>query len=149
MEYTTTTNGAPIHKTSGKECLDLFQVIGNMRYSDRLEILTNFNRAFEDDPKLATQVLFWARAARIGAGERKTFHTVLDEIGKTSPEFISDNAKTLAELGYWKDLVPYLHLNGVVSAFAQAIKDGDRLACKWAPRKCAALRDKLGYTNKE
>jgi len=149
MEYTTTTNGATIHKTSGKECLDLFQRIGNMRHSDRLDILEDFTRAYEDDPKLATQVLFWARAARVGSGERKTFHTILSEIGETSPEFISDNAMTIAQLGYWKDLVPYLHLDGVVAVFAQAIKDGDRLACKWAPRKCVPLRDKLGFTNKE
>ena len=149
MEYTTTTNGATIHKTSGKECLDLFQRIGNMRHSDRLNILEDFTRAFDDDPQLATQVLFWARAARVGSGERKTFHTVLEEIGKTSPEFISDNAMMIAKLGYWKDLVPYLHLDGVVAVFAQAIKDGDRLACKWAPRKCVPLRDKLGFTNKE
>ena len=102
-----------------------------------------------DDKQLATQILFWARAARIGSGERKTFHTVLEEIGKTSPDFISDNAKTIAELGYWKDLVPYLHIQNVVVVFAQAIRDKDRLACKWAPRKCAVLRDELGFTNRE
>ena len=149
MDYTTTTNGATQHKTTGKECLDLFQRIGNMRWEQRLTVLENFERAFNDDPELATQVLFWARAARIGAGERKTFHTVLEEIGKTSPMFIADNAKTIAGLGYWKDLVPYLHLDGVSSVFAQAIKDGDRLACKWAPRKCPQLRNELGFTNKE
>ena len=147
--YTTTTNGAVTNKTSGKECLDLFQRIGNMRYSDRMTILENFKQAFKEDKNLATQVLFWARAARIGAGERKTFHTILSEIGKTSPEFITDNAKTLAELGYWKDLIQYLNIPGVVSTFAQAIRDKDRLACKWAPRKCSELRDELGWTNKQ
>ena len=149
MEYTTTTNGATIHKTSGKECLDLFQRIGNMRLHDRLSILEEFQTAFKDDKELATQVLFWARAARIGSGERKTFHTILSEIGKTSPDFISDNAKTIAELGYWKDLVPYLHIKNVVAVFTQAIRDKDRLACKWAPRKCSVLRDELGITNKQ
>ena len=145
----TTTNGAPTNKTSGKECLDLFTRIGNMRWEHRNRILEDFETAYQEDKELATQVLFWARAARIGSGERKTFHTILSEIGKTSPEFISDNSKTLAELGYWKDLLPYLHIDGVVTTFAQAIKDGDRLACKWAPRKCPQLRNKLGYTNKE
>ena len=120
-----------------------------MRHHDRLEILEEFQTAFKDDKELATQVLFWARAARIGSGERKTFHTILSEIGKTSPDFISDNAKTIAELGYWKDLVPYLHIPSVVAVFAQAIRDKDRLACKWAPRKCAVLRDELKMTNKE
>ena len=37
----------------------------------------------------------------------------------------------------------------VVSTFAQAIRDKDRLACKWAPRKCAVIRDELKMTNKE
>ena len=120
-----------------------------MRHHDRLHILEDFDKAYQEDKELATQVLFWARAARIGSGERKTFHTVLSEIGKTSPDFISDNAKTIAELGYWKDLVPYLHIPSVVAVFAQAIRDKDRLACKWAPRKCAVLRDELNMTNKE
>ena len=149
MNYTTTTNGAITNQTSGKECLDLFQRIGNMRYSDRLDILEDFDKAYQEDKELATQVLFWARAARIGSGERKTFHTILSELGKTSPDFIADNVKTIAELGYWKDLLPYFHIKEVIITFAQAIKDGDRLACKWAPRKCPQLRNELGYTNKE
>ena len=149
MEYTTTTNGAVTNSTSGKECLDLFQKIGNMRYADRLHILEEFEKSYKENPELATQVLFWARAARIGSGERKTFHTILSEIGKTSPEFISDNAHTIAELGYWKDLLPYFHIKEVVSVFAQAIREKDRLACKWAPRKCSELRDELGFTNRE
>ena len=149
MNYTTTTNGAVTNSTSGTECLDLFTRIGNMRHADRLFILENFDRAYKDDPKLATQVLFWARAARIGSGERNTFYTVLDEIAKCSPTFVSDNARTLAELGYYKDLVRYFHIPGVVSTFAQAIREKDRLACKWAPRKCSDLRDELGFTNRE
>ena len=149
MNYTTTTNGAKTNSTSGKECLDLFTRIGNMRYDDRLRILEDFEKAYKDNKQLATQVLFWARAARIGSGERKTFHTIFSEIGKTSPDFISDNARTLAELGYWKDLVPYFGIQKVISIFAQAIREKDRLACKWAPRKCAELRDELGFTNRE
>jgi hypothetical protein len=149
MNYTTTTNGAITNQTSGKECLDLFTRIGNMRWEDRLRILEEFDKAYQDDKELATQILFWARAARIGSGERKTFHTILSEIGEKSPEFISDNAKLIAELGYWKDLLPYFHIQKVISVFAQAIREKDRLACKWAPRKCAELRDELGFTNRE
>ena len=77
----TTTNGAPTNKTSGKECLDLFTRIGNMRWEHRNRCLEDFETAYQEDKELATQVLFWARAARIGSGERKTFHTILEEIG--------------------------------------------------------------------
>ena len=52
-------------------------------------------------------------------------------------------------MGYWKDLIEYFHISKVISVFAQAIRDKDRLACKWAPRKCAELRDELGFTNRE
>ena len=149
MNYTTTTNGAVTNSTSGKECLDLFQRIGNMRYADRLQILEDFEKAYQEDKELATQILFWARAAREGSGERKTFHTILTEIGETSPAFISDNAEVIARLGYWKDLLQYFHIPKVISVFAQAIREKDRLACKWAPRKCAELRDELGFTNRE
>ena len=151
MNYTTT-NGAKQHSTSTDVCVDLFSKIGSMRHWDRRDILEYFEKAFEHNPELATRITYWARAARAGSGERKTFYTILDEIARISPTFISDNARTLAEIGYWKDLIGYCDIPGVLSAFAQAIKDGDRLANKWAPRKggvAKKLRDELGYTNKE
>ena len=101
MIHNLTTNGALQHESSGNKCLDLFSVIGNLRDCSRTDVLERFEEAFNENMELATQVAFWARAARVGAGERKTFFTILDEIRKTSPEFIGDNAKTLAELGYW------------------------------------------------
>ena len=152
MNYTTTTNGAKQHSTSNDVCVDLFSKIGSMRHWDRRDILEYFERAFEHNPELSTRITYWARAARAGSGERKTFYTILDEIARISPTFISDNARTLAEIGYWKDLIGYCDIPGVLSAFARAIKDGDRLANKWAPRKgeiAKKLRDELGYTNKE
>ena len=152
MNYTTTTNGATQYKSSNDVCVDLFSKIGSMRHWRRTEILEYFEKAFEHNPELATRITFWARAARHGSGERKTFYTILDEIARISPDFISDNARTLAEIGYWKDLIGYCDIPGVLSAFAQAIKDGDRLANKWAPRKgdtAKLLRDELGFTNKE
>ena len=152
MNYTTTTNGAVQHSTSNDECVDLFSKIGSMRHWSRNGVLEYFERAFEHNPELTARITYWARAARAGSGERKTFYTILDEIARTSPDFISDNARTLAQIGYWKDLIGYCDIPGVLSVFAQAIKDGDRLANKWAPRKgevAKMLRDELGYTNKE
>ena len=150
--YNTTTNGALQHESSGNKCLDLFSVIGNLRECSRTDILERFEEAFKENSELATNVAYWARAARQGSGERNTFYTILDEIAKSSPEFVSDNANTLALLGYYKDLLRYFHIPGVVSSFAQSIKDKDRLACKWAPRKgenARKLRDELQFTNKE
>ncbi|MBC8428217.1 MAG: DUF2828 family protein [Candidatus Pelagibacter sp.] len=128
--YTTTQNGAVQYETSLDKCVDLFSKIGSMRHWGRNGVLEYFEAAFNENPELATQISYWARAAREGSGERKTFYIILDEIARTSPEFISDNARTLAELGYWKDLLRYFHIPKVISAFAQAIKDGDRLLYK-------------------
>ena len=150
--YNTTTNGALQHESSGNKCLDLFSVIGNLRNCSRTDVLERFEQAFNENPKLSTQVAHWARAARQGSGERQTFYVILDEIAKSSPDFISDNAHTLANIGYYKDLLRYFHIDGVVKAFAQSIKNKDRLANKWAPRKgenARKLRDELQFTNKQ
>ena len=146
-----TTNGA-LQFEPTDECLTLFSRIGSMRNASPNSIKKMFEEAFESNPELATQISYWARAAREGSGERSTFYTILDEIVKTSPDFVSDNAITLAELGYYKDLLRYFNIQGVVSAFAHSIQQKDRLACKWAPRKgenAKLLRDELGFTNKQ
>ena len=151
MKELRTTNGALQYKPTD-ECLTLFSRIGSMRNASPNSIKKMFEEAFETNPELATQISYWARAAREGSGERSTFYTILDEIVKTSPDFVSDNAITLAELGYYKDLLRYFNIQGVVSAFAHSIQDKDRLACKWAPRKgenAKLLRDELGFTNKQ
>ena len=151
MKELRTTNGALQYEPTD-ECLTLFSRIGSMRNASPNSIKKMFEEAFESNPELATQISYWARAAREGSGERNTFYTILDEIVKTSPDFVSDNAITLAELGYYKDLLRYFNIRGVVSAFAQSIKGKDRLACKWAPRKgenAKLLRDELGFTNKQ
>ncbi len=149
--YTKTTNGALQYEDVNK-CLDLFSKVGSMRTSTRNRVVEMFEEAFNENPQLATRISYWARAAREGSGERNTFYVILDEIAKCSPAFVSDNARTLAELGYYKDLIRYFHIPGVVSAFAQSIREKDRLTCKWSPRKgenAKLLRDELGFTNRE
>ena len=122
MEYTRTENDA-LQYRDVNNCLTLFSKIGGMRNSTRNRIVEMFESAFNENPKLATKISYWARAARVGSGERNTFYMILDEIAKCSPDFISDNAITLAEIGYYKDLLRYFYIPGVVSAFAQKIKE--------------------------
>ena len=59
MTYTSTTNGALQHESSGNKCLDLFSVIGNLRECSRTDILERFERAFKENSELATQVAYW------------------------------------------------------------------------------------------
>jgi hypothetical protein len=147
--YTQTENSANQYASSGTACLDLFSRIGGMRNTSPEAVLLEYAVAYREDPELATRILFWARAAREGAGERRVFHAVLSNLAELSPDFVADNAKVIAELGYFKDLVPYFHIDGVAAFYASAVKEKDRLACKWAPRKGDAaklLKQAIGFT---
>ena len=147
-----TENSAPQYESAGDKCLDLFSHIATYRNGSRQVLLHNFNKAFKENPLVASKILFWVRAARIGGGERAVFHTIMKEIIKDSPNFISDNAELLAQLGYWKDLYEYFDIDAVQHIIADAINNKDRLACKWAPRKglqARILRDLLNTTNKK
>tara|TARA_Y100000310_G_scaffold306934_1_gene348523 strand:- start:1170 stop:2597 length:1428 start_codon:yes stop_codon:yes gene_type:complete len=149
MSVTLTENNAVQYTTSKNSCLDLFANIGAYRNAPKSMILERFKDAFEEDPKIATTIVFWARAAREGAGERNTFHTILENLPE---EFIGSNANAIANLGYWKDLLRYFHIPSVVMCYAKALLAKDRLACKWAPRKgqeARQLRDANGWTNKQ
>ena len=131
----TTENNAPQYESTGQNCLDLFSHIATYRGGYKRGLLDNFNKAFKENPLVAAKILFWVRAARTGGGERAVFHTIMKEIIKDSPNFISDNAELLAQLGYWKDLYEYFDIEEVQHIIAGAIHAKDRLACKWAPRK--------------
>ena len=149
---TKTENGALQYISTGTACLDLFSHIGGFRNQTKQRVLSDFYKAYQESPELAVRILFWARAARKGAGERIVFHTILKELIKDSPKFISDNAKLIAELGYWKDLYEYFDNRGVQDIIVEAIHNKDRLACKWAPRKgpmARRLRSLLNCTNKQ
>ena len=134
--YSLTENNALQYSSEYEDkCLSLFSRIGGMRHKDPYFILDYFIKAYQENPELATKIAFWVRGARNGAGERNVFHTILQEITSSSPAFMSDNVKVIADLGYWKDLLEYFDNDDVVNVYAEAIKSKDRLACKWAPRK--------------
>jgi len=135
MKYSLTENGASQLVSSGFATLNLFSRIGAMRQANASAIISEFIRAFNENPKVATQIAYWARAARDGAGERRVFHTILQFLCTVQPDFVASNAKMLAGIGYWKDLVPYFHIDGVLATFKDAVQSKDALACKWAPRK--------------
>ena len=115
MNYTTTTNGAKQYTSSNDVCVDLFSKIGSMRHWDRRDILEYFERAFEHNPELATRITYWARAARAGSGERKTFYTILDErrlaflqkpeYHRMSIRFENSGRKTIRILYFYKQVI--------------------------------------------
>lgn len=139
-----TANGAKSYNGTGDANLDLFSKIGSARNMDKATLLTLFDKACKENVDLATRIVLWARDARGGAGERKTFRTILSEIDKvlagTGNEALVQRLVDLTvELGRWDDLfaIEY-HFDLVAKKFASGIKAGDALCLKWLPREKSA-----------
>lgn len=144
-----TENGANTHGSTLDACLDLFFKIGASRGKN---ISHNVMKAYGENPKLTSQILFHARDIRGGSGERKLFRdNVMTIINKENAFRVM--AKTV-EVGRWDDLhvfinTPYQDL--AVSITADALMEGNSLAAKWVPRKGPMfnlLRKKMGLDPK-
>lgn len=81
---TVTTNGMEALTSSNNANIDLFFNIGASRNAEE-NIVNTFKRALKVDPKTATAILCWARDIRGGAGERKTFRTLLKVLAQENP----------------------------------------------------------------
>ena len=105
---TCTENGAITHRTSGKDCVDLFATIGALRRREDSEAITRFMRAYAEDPDVAMKILFFARDIRGGLGERKVFRTILRHLAVYAPASVTRNLPHVAEYGRWDDLLVLL-----------------------------------------
>ena len=89
-----TEKGAVQYSTSTQYCVDLFSQIGAMRglslHDRQDEVLAAFIRAFHEDPQIALKILFWARWARGGAGEKATFHIIFKYLCKKQTNILAE-----------------------------------------------------------
>ena len=156
MTYIKTKNDALQYESAGS-LIDFFSkaAVQRMQVLDGTdELIPLYKKAKQEDYVLATKTVFWLRDPRAGAGERAAGIKLLKHLADTQPGFVSENMQQIAEYGRWKDLTELTatHKNDVIITWAKAIKDGDRLAAKWAPRKgnlARSIRDELGITNAE
>lgn len=146
-----TANGMPTHAQSGSALLDLFFVLAASRGED---ISDKFMKALNEDTMLTLRMLFWARDARGGAGERDTFRKLMQKLETVSPIYVMKLLPLISEYGRWDDVHVFKNpdvLNAALKLQAEAIRSGDGLAAKWAPRKGAianALRKILNLDPK-
>lgn len=157
-QWTATENGALQLRSTGNACLDLFAEIASARnmVSEAPEGLEGlFLEAYAADAATTVSILFWCRAVRSGAGERKVFLHLLALLWELSPQTVRDNLPLLGELGCYRDYVqvaerfPALR-EEVVSIFAEGVRTKNYYACKWLPRRSAlwaAVRAALGMSN--
>lgn len=99
-----TENGALTHTTTLNAVLDFFAMGGALRNRSEREVENLFVKAICDDPLLALKCLFHTRNCRGGAGERKTFRTVLKYLGDHYPDLVRKNLGNVVHYGRFDDL---------------------------------------------
>ena len=135
---TFTNNGAVTHSTASNSCLDLFFIAGASRNMSEEDIIKLFMRAYREDKIVAVKILFWARDARGGAGEKRFFQVIMRYLAKMLPEVHEQLAIHTPTFGYWKDVfVTETPNENNLNWLATQLKENANanLLAKWFPRK--------------
>ncbi len=145
QEDMVTENGMATNSTSLNACVDLFFNIGAMRGQDKQRLIATFSKAFNEDPKRAMKLLFWARDVRGGAGERQVFKDILVYLAENHDLVLRPNLHLIPEYGRWDDLLvlvgTYLEKEAM-TLISDALINENGLCAKWMPRK-GAVAEKL------
>ena len=142
-----TANGMVTLAHSGDPTVDLFFSIASSRGKD---VTAAFARSYAADPDLTMKMLFWARDARHGSGERNTFRNIIRHLEKTQPDSLLKNLKLVSEYGRWDDLLVFetpLFKLAAFDLFTRALRDGNGLAAKWTPVKGPIANELRKYLN--
>jgi len=145
QEDIVTENGMATNSTSLNACVDLFFNIGAMRGQDKQRLIATFSKAFNEDPKRAMKLLFWARDVRGGAGERQVFKDILVYLAENHDLVLRPNLHLISEYGRWDDLLALAGTYLEKEAFtliSDALINENGLCAKWMPRK-GAVAEKL------
>lgn len=101
---TYTENGGAAYRSTESYCLDMFFKAGAMRNSTAEEIADVVTRAYAENPHKTMKIIFFARDARGGLGERRFFRIAIAALVKTAPESVKKNIRLFAEYGRFDDL---------------------------------------------
>jgi len=102
--FTLTENGALTNKSTLNNLLDFFAAGGALRERQESDIINLFVKAYGDDALKALKVLFYFRDIRGGQGERRTFRTCLNWLGKNYSNVVKNNLENVPFFGRWDDL---------------------------------------------
>ncbi len=133
-----TANGAVTHSTAGNFCLDLFFIAGASRNMSEEDIIKAFIRAYREDRLTAIKILFWARDARGGAGEKRFFQVIMRSILLSFPDVYEQIAIHIPTFGYWKDIfIIEKPTEDTLNWLGHQLKENANanLLAKWFPRK--------------
>jgi len=151
---TRTENGDVTFSSSLNMCVDLFFQGGAIRTAEEERIESLFSAAFYENPELAMRIMLYLRDVREGQGERRVFRTILKYLEKYDVDYLLRILHLVPVLGRWDDLFEVMNneksARAVLGLYAEALRNGDGLAAKWAPREkqnrrlAARLKNFLG-----
>jgi len=147
MTPSLTANGMETFDSSLDPNVDLFFAISSSRGKD---LTAAFARAFAAEPDVAMKILFWARDAREGAGERDMFRKLLQNLEITQPDSVLRNLALIPEYGRWDDLLVFASPKFRMAAFDiinRALRGGNGLCAKWMPRQGPVANELRKYLN--
>ena len=170
-----TENGAVGLKTTGKALLDLNFKLSSLRNVSEDLIWSEFLKAYNEDPVMATVWLFFARDVRQGCGERRVFRVIISRLAYENPNMVVNLLGLIPEYGRWDDLleifcgnVPCCVHEAAYEVFRKQFEEDLEnekagkpisLLAKWVystvtssketRRKAEILRNKMGYTPRQ
>lgn len=100
---TYTENDTSASKATYTHLIELFEIIGSLRFHDEKRIEELFEAAFNENPLLALKLAFYTRNIRGGLGERRTFRVILKYLAVKHPDIIRKNLDAIALFGRYDD----------------------------------------------
>lgn len=138
-----TENGAVSNASTLNNVLDLFSKMGTARGTDITHL---FDRAYDEDPRMAVKALFYCRNPRGGLGEISTPRSFLAHLFNTDRAMFHRVFRYVPQYGRWDDLVPFTSdgevtefiFNQLTSDYATSFTNGTLSQCaKWMPSENA------------
>jgi hypothetical protein len=141
-ENVLTENGMITNSSTLDSCLDLFFMIGAVRPlmktgEGRERLIRKFEAARNQDGLITRKLMFWARDAREGAGEREAFRVLLRHASEKYPDEVITNIHLIAEFGRWDDVFVTFGTpveKAAIELIRKNLNDGNGLLAKWMPR---------------
>jgi len=155
----TTFEGADQYDNTGNEFIEFqfkagsifknsrsFYISEYVDYHEQM-LIELFRNCWNINKELSFKLLLWLRDCRGGAGNRSGGRILIKWIAENDPKWVKANIKEFVEVGRWDDLEVLFHTKVHTEAakyWANAIKESNVLAAKWADRKMSPIRYALG-----
>ena len=101
---TYTENGGIAYRSTESHCLDMFFRAGAMRNASADKIADTVTRAYAEDADKTMKIIFFARDARGGLGERRFFRIAVRTLVDIAPAAVRKNIPLFPEYGRFDDL---------------------------------------------